>query len=105
MSTDPTPIRSLLDDLMGARGWKQKLVVARVRSSWEQVVGAQVAEHCHPIQLHDDGTLEVIADSAAWATQLSYLRGKLLDRLQEACGPGMVTDVRVRTNQRGPRRR
>jgi predicted nucleic acid-binding Zn ribbon protein len=104
MSSDPTPIKSLVDDLMGARGWKHQLEVSRVRSSWEQVVGPAVAEHCHPVQLHDDGTLEVIADSAAWATQLSYLRGKLLDRLKEACGPGMVTDVRVRTNQRGSRR-
>ena len=103
--SEPSPIRSLLDDLMGARGWKRKLEVARVRSSWESVVGPTVAEHCHPIQLHDDGTLEVIADSASWATQLSYLRGTLLDRLVEVCGPGLVTDVRVRTNQRGPRSR
>jgi predicted nucleic acid-binding Zn ribbon protein len=38
------------------------------------------------------------ADSAAWATQLAYLKGTLLDRLAAVCGPGVVRGIQVRTD-------
>jgi|SRR5512132_3095251 predicted nucleic acid-binding Zn ribbon protein len=100
---DPIPISSVLDSLMRSRGWSRRLQASRVEAQWESVVGADVAKHCRPVQLHDDGMLEVTADTPAWATQLAFLRGTLLDRLAEVCGPGLVKDVQVRaaTARRG----
>ena len=46
----------------------------------------------------------MVADSAAWATQLTYLQGKLLDRLGTECGPGLVRRIHVRTGEGRPRR-
>ncbi len=46
-----------------------------------------VASHCQPRRLEEDGTLAVVADSAAWATQLSYLQGTLLERLATIVDP------------------
>ena len=40
---------------------------------------------------------------AAWATQLTYLQGKLLDRLGAECGPGLVRRIKVRTSEARPR--
>ena len=99
MSADPVPIDVLLGELMRVRGWSRRLDAARVQAQWEAVVGPAVADHCRPVQLRNDGTLEVATDSAAWATQLSYLRGTLLDRLGQVCGPGLVTAVQVRPAQ------
>jgi predicted nucleic acid-binding Zn ribbon protein len=65
---------------------------------WPEVVGEAVAAHCHPARLEEDGTLVVNADSTAWATQLAYLQGTLLDRLAAVCGPGVVRGIRVRTD-------
>jgi predicted nucleic acid-binding Zn ribbon protein len=101
---DPIPIRLVLDGLMRSRGWSRRLEASRVEAQWESVVGSDVARHCHPVQLRDDGTLEVTADTPAWATQLTFLRGTLLDRLAEVCGPGLVKDVQVRAATRGVRR-
>jgi predicted nucleic acid-binding Zn ribbon protein len=75
---------------------------------WADVVGPTVANHCQPRRLEDDGTLAVVADSPAWATQLSYLQGTLLERLATIMGAGVVKQVRVRTGDarglgRGPR--
>ncbi|HEV8652424.1 MAG TPA: DUF721 domain-containing protein [Actinomycetes bacterium] len=81
-----------------ARGWHQRLVAARVVARWPDVVGEAVAAHCHPTRIEEDGTLVVSADSTAWATQLAYLQGTLLDRLAVVCGPGVVRAVRVRTD-------
>jgi predicted nucleic acid-binding Zn ribbon protein len=68
------------------------------------VVGHAVAAHCQPSRLDQDGPLHVLPDSAAWATQLTYLQGKLLDRLGATCGQGLVRQIQVRTNEGRPRR-
>ena len=83
--------------MLRSRGWQQRLVAARLVARWPEVVGLTVASHCQPRRLDDDGTLTVVADSAAWATQLSYLQGTLLDRLATILGPEAVKQVRIRT--------
>jgi predicted nucleic acid-binding Zn ribbon protein len=103
-SREPRAIGAELADVLRARGWDGRLAAARVMARWPEVVGDAVAAHCQPSRLEEDGTLQVVADSAAWATQLSYLQGKLLDRLETECGPGLVRRIQVRTNE-GRRRR
>jgi predicted nucleic acid-binding Zn ribbon protein len=103
-SREPRPIGSELADVLRARGWGGRLAAARVIARWPEVVGAAVAAHCQPSRLEEDGTLQVVADSAAWATQLAYLQGKLLDRLGAECGPGIVRRIQVRTSDARGRR-
>jgi predicted nucleic acid-binding Zn ribbon protein len=106
MSRDPRPIGEEIERVLRSRGWQQRLLEARVVARWPDVVGEAVAVHCQPRGLEADGTLLVVADSAAWATQLSYLRGTLLDRLAMIIGPALVRQVRVRTEvTRGQGRR
>jgi predicted nucleic acid-binding Zn ribbon protein len=99
-SRDPRLIGAELAELLRARGWDGRLATAKVVARWTEVVGDAVADHCRPSRLEDDGTLLVVADSAAWATQLAYLQGTLLDRLGVVCGPGLVRRVQVRTDDR-----
>lgn len=98
MSRDPRPVGEEIERVLRSHGWQQRFHAARIVACWPDVVGEMVALHCQPRGLEDDGTLMVVADSAAWATQLSYLRGALLDRLATIIGPGLVTQVRVRTD-------
>jgi predicted nucleic acid-binding Zn ribbon protein len=97
LSRDPRPIGEEIDRVLRSRGWQQRLVAARLVARWPEVVGPTVASHCQPRRLEDDGTLAVVADSAAWATQLSYLQAALLERLATVVGAGVVKRVRVRT--------
>jgi predicted nucleic acid-binding Zn ribbon protein len=101
MSRDPRPIGDEIDRVLRSRGWQQRLITARLVARWPEVVGPAVALHCRPRRLEDDGTLAVVADSAAWATQLSYLQATLLERLATIVGAGVVTQVRVRTGHPG----
>jgi predicted nucleic acid-binding Zn ribbon protein len=103
-SREPRPIGAELADVLHARGWDSRLAAARVVARWPEVVGDAVAAHCQPSRLEEDGTLHVVADSAAWATQLTYLQGKLLDQLAAKCGQGIVRSVQVRTNEGRGRR-
>ena len=103
-SREPRAIGAELADVLRARGWDDRLAAAKVVSRWPAVVGEAVAAHCQPSRLDEDCTIQVVADSAVWATQLTYLQGKLLDRLGAECGPGLVRRIQVRTSEGRPRR-
>jgi DNA replication and repair protein RecF len=73
-SREPRPIGGRAGRRAPARGWDGRLAAARVVARWPEVVGDAVAAHCQPSRLEEDGTLHVVADSAAWATQLTTSR-------------------------------
>ena len=92
---DPQLLGAELRRLAAGHGWSTDLAAATLAARWEQVVGADLAAHCRPGRLHD-GELLVVADSTAWATQVRLLSTKLLARLSEVVGAGVVTRLRVR---------
>ena len=61
---------------------------------WSELVGADIAEHCTPLQLRD-GELVLQAESTAWATQLRTLQRQLLARLAAAVGRDVVRRIKV----------
>lgn len=95
---DPQTLESSLGRLVGERGWEQPVAVGGAFGRWDVVVGPELAGHCTPDTLKD-GTLTVIAESTAWATQVRLLTGVLMRRIDEELGHGVVTKVVVR----GPR--
>ena len=92
---DPQPLSAALDGLLGDQGWRTAAAVGSVFGRWDQLVGQDVAAHTRP-ERFSDGELVVIADSAAWATQVRLLTSMVLRRLNEELGHGTVTRVVVR---------
>ena len=93
-SRDPQPLTAAMGGLLSARGWRQRAAVGAVFGRWAEVVGAEVAAHTRP-GAFEDGELVVVADSAAWATQVRLLAPQLLRRLGAELGAGTVRRVRV----------
>jgi len=91
---DPQVVGSAIRDLVDGRGWQRTTQVATVLACWEQIVGAQIAEHCQP-EAVNDGELVLAAESTSWATQLRLLGPTLITRVDEALGKGVVTAIRV----------
>ena len=92
---DPQPLSTALDGLLRDQGWRLAAAVGSVFGRWDQLVGPDVAAHTRP-ERFGDGELVVIADSAAWATQVRLLAANLVRRLNEELGLGTVTRVVVR---------
>ena len=92
---DPQPLSAALDGLLADQGWRTEAAVGSVFGRWDQLVGPDVAAHTRPEQFND-GELVVIADSAAWATQMRLLTSAVLRRLNTELGHGTVTRVVVR---------
>jgi predicted nucleic acid-binding Zn ribbon protein len=92
---DPQPLSAALDGLLADQGWQAEAAVGSVFGRWDQLVGPDVAAHTRPEQFNN-GELVVIADSAAWATQMRLLTSAVLRRLNTELGHGTVTRVVVR---------
>ncbi|HET7385102.1 MAG TPA: DciA family protein [Nocardioidaceae bacterium] len=104
---DPQLLDSTISRLVSDQGWNADVRVHGVFTRWSQVVGAEVAAHCHP-EAYADGRLVVRTDSTAWATQVRLLAPTVVRRLNEELGDGSVSVVEVRgpatpTWKRGPR--
>lgn len=92
---DPQGLATVARRILKQHGWSGPLAVASVVGRWAEVVGPDIAEHCH-VESFTDGDLVVRADSTAWATQLRLLMPQIERRLEEEAGEGAVTSIEVR---------
>jgi predicted nucleic acid-binding Zn ribbon protein len=91
---DPQKVSDVLARLLHEREWVSDVSVGGVIGRWREVVGDQLADHCVP-ETFEDRVLVVRADSTAWATQVQILVPRLLDRLAQEIGDGVVETVTV----------
>lgn len=101
---DPQPISDVLGGLLSDQGWRERAAIGAVFGRWDQIVGPDLAEHTRP-ESFADGEVVVLADSAAWATQVRLLAATLVRRLNEELGHGTVATVKVTAPGTGERRR
>ncbi len=91
---DPQPVGVTAGRLAAELGWRPGLVEGDLRGRWSELVGPDIAEHCRP-ETFDAGLLTLRASSTAWATTLTLEAQRLLGRLAEELGEGVVVEVKV----------
>lgn len=91
---DPQPLGALMQNLFAERGWNKAVTEASVFTDWARLVGGDIADHCQPTALRE-GELKVTAQSSAWATQLRLLAPRIMGRLADELGAGIVTRMVV----------
>ena len=105
---DPVLFGDAVRRLIAERGWEETTTNASVLERWDELVGAELADHCRPQSLVD-GELVLVAESSAWATQVQLMSRQLMATLRERVGPDVVTKLVVRGPvqpdwRKGPRR-
>ena len=96
------PIGAAVDRLLRQRGLEDALVLGRVTSCWEEVVGPEVARQVRP-HLVRDGELVVSVDHPAWATELELAGSAVLARLSAELGDMAPKRLSVRVVPRSRR--
>ncbi len=91
---DPQTLDASIDRLVSEHGWQTDIAVHAVFARWDQIVGAEVAQHCTPERYADD-ELTVRADSTSWATQMRLLAADVVRRLNQELGDGAVRRIQV----------
>lgn len=99
---EPMPITSSLESVVRSLRGPDRSTVSGVFGRWDEVVGEAVAAHVRPLKL-DRGLLVVEVDDPAWATQVRFLSGTIIERLVEVAGV-QVERVETRVEGDGGRR-
>jgi predicted nucleic acid-binding Zn ribbon protein len=94
----PKSVSSLVEGMASSKGWGRRLRGARVHAAWSEIAGEELARHVQPVRLAG-GVLVVRTESAAWATQVTYLAAQLRDRANAVLGEGEVRTVTVQTER------
>jgi predicted nucleic acid-binding Zn ribbon protein len=97
LMVEPGPITKSLDGIMKSLRGTDRIQIGGVFGRWADAVGPNVAAHVRPVRL-DQGVLTVEADDVAWATQVKFLSGTIIARLEEVAGV-QVERVEVRVTR------
>jgi predicted nucleic acid-binding Zn ribbon protein len=98
---EPVPLRDAVAAVGRELGLASPDVVATLIARWRDVVGPAIAEHAQ-VRSVRAGECTIVVDGPAWATQIRYGSSDLMARVNECCGEGSVTSIRVVVS--GPRR-
>jgi len=94
------PIGEATRRLLRARGLGATMTLSDVLAVWVDIVGEPVADHVRPAAIHA-GTLTVEVDEPAWATQIQFLSGTILQGLSERLGDRAPAGLHVRVGRPG----
>ncbi len=84
-----------MGQLLHERGMEDALVLGRVASCWEEVVGPDIARQVQP-RLVRGQELVVSVSHPAWATELEICGSAVLSRLAEHLGDAAPQRLSVR---------
>ena len=80
-------------------GLPQPLVFSRLVEPWPELLRPAIAAHSR-VRSVRNGTIEVLVDSPAWASEFRYLESDLVAGASRLVGEGVV--ARVRATVEGP---
>lgn len=92
---EPQGIGTIFGRFLAERGWRQPVAVGGVLARWGELVGHEIAEHCHA-EAFDNSTVQIRCDSTAWATNLRLMAPQLIRTLNERLGDGVVTRLEIK---------
>ncbi len=95
---DPEGLGSVMDALTSRLGWNSPLAQSELLASWNEVAGAETAEHSTPVGI-EEGVLTVRCDSTAWATQLRLMRVQIATRIADRYPDAGIVQVRFAYGQ------
>ena len=98
---EPVPLRDALSAVGKQLGFPSADVLVTLAAGWVDIVGPTIAEHAE-VRSVRDGECTIAVDGPVWATQLRYGSSDLIARVNERCGEGSVTSIRVVVS--GPRK-
>lgn len=91
----PQLIRGVLQHVLKNLGIEKKLAEERALLAWTDVVGKEVGAKTHARSI-SHGLLLVEVASSVWMNELVFLKPRILGKLRERLGPGIVHDIRFR---------
>ena len=88
-------LKTILGTMLRTIDSPQQREQFRVWDIWEGVVGPQIAGKTRPEALRN-GVLVVSVTSSVWMQELSFMKQKILDRINQTLAPGTIREIRFK---------
>jgi len=88
-------LKELIERLMKAYRWEDKLDAVRVKDSWDKVVGGIFTKHTTRLYVKNR-VLYVSLDSSVLRNELHMARSKVVDAINKELGGKVIDDLVLR---------
>jgi len=92
MSREPEGIGSILKRVLRRKGWERKLKEYQAVNLWEVTAGEAISGHTRPLRC-EDSKLFVQVESPSWRNELTFLKPRLIQKLNQSLGDKIVSDI------------
>lgn len=97
----PKTIRSYISGEAAARAQQAEMLRQTLAPMWQQVVGADIAGHSHPVRV-EGRCLLVHADSPLWSNQIRHRYPEFVQHLQKFPELRQIVELSVRVVPSNP---
>ncbi|MEM7276114.1 MAG: DUF721 domain-containing protein [Actinomycetota bacterium] len=97
-SPGPTPIGESLERFVRNLGAPPIRVLSQLEERWPDLVGPGLSATTRPVELVD-GVLTIGCEDAAWAAQVGWMEGQIIERFDAMFGAGRLDRVVTRVDR------
>lgn len=94
----PLPLSDVVRVELTSLGLAERLREAEIWRLWPEIVGAAVAARAMPLRIIK-GTLTVAVSSGPWKQELTFLKGMMIEKLNERLGGAVVREIVLKSGQ------
>ena len=88
----PISIKNILPNVLSSLGIKKGIERQRTLLLWDEVVGKEIREHTSPRYVRGK-KLWVDVDDPIWIQQISFLKSKILEKLNKKLEGERIVDI------------
>ncbi|MCX6351553.1 MAG: DUF721 domain-containing protein [Bacteroidetes bacterium] len=85
-------LKDSIEQMLHAYKLKGKIYEAQIVNKWANIIGPHIEKHTRDLYLKKS-TLFIRVDSAALKQELTYMRTKIIDSVNEELGNKIVDDI------------
>jgi len=91
-------IRDVVGDIIKNLKAGRGLQAEALSACWAEIIGQENLKHAKPVDLKE-GVLIVHVDSSIWIHKLSMDKPRILMKMKEKSGEGIIRDIKMRIGE------
>lgn len=95
MKKEAVAIRDVVGDIIKKLKTGRGLQAEALSACWATIIGEENLRHAKPVDLRE-GILIVHVDSSSWIHKLSMEKPRILIKMKEKIGEGIIKDIKLR---------
>ncbi len=101
MAKKPASISPILQSMTQGLGLEKEMTLYQLKKEWPRLVGQTIAAHTAPEKIKFK-TLTLLADGPTWMHELTFLKEKMIQKINETLGKETICTLHLRVGALPP---